>query len=140
MIELEVIEKENLKKLEISKPYNIIYLDYNNQDGIKIFKNSVGDLEKFTEKDLENIYKMYIFNDDTMISVFNFGNELKYSKISSSEILNPQIKYVYLKSNEKKLEKIKIRIGNIEIKDTDGNEKKIKREVVQYVEYIGGEN
>ena len=30
MIELEDIKLEDIKKLELSKPYNLIYLDYNN--------------------------------------------------------------------------------------------------------------
>ena len=34
MIELQNIKLEDIKKLEISKPYNLIYLDYNKEKGI----------------------------------------------------------------------------------------------------------
>ena len=37
MKELEDIKLEDIKKIEISKPYNLIYLDYNKEEGIKIF-------------------------------------------------------------------------------------------------------
>ena len=37
MIELEDIKLEDIKKMELSKPYNLIYLDYNKENGIKIF-------------------------------------------------------------------------------------------------------
>ena len=62
MIELQDIKLEDIKKLEISKPYNLIYLDYNKEEGIKIFKqNSNKDIDSLSEEDFKNMYKLYIF-------------------------------------------------------------------------------
>lgn len=142
MIELQDIKLEDIKKLEISKPYNLIYLDYNKEEGIKIFKqNSNKDIDSLSEEDLKNMYKLYIFNNDSMLTVYNFGNEYKYSRIDKDDIEEVITKYIYLKEKSKEeykkkekavYERIKVRIGRLKTKT--------EREVVQYIEYIGGEN
>jgi hypothetical protein len=146
MIELQDIKLEDIKKLEISKPYNLIYLDYNKEEGIKIFKqNSNKDIDSLSEEDLKNMYKLYIFNNDSMLTVYNFGDEYKYSRIDKEDFKEESdeknIKYIYLKESDKEKykdktkalnERIKVRIGRLKIKT--------EREVVQYIEYIGGEN
>ena len=154
MIELEDIKLEDIKKLEISKPYNLIYLDYNKKEGIKIFKKDdqyKRDINTLSDEDLKNMYKLYIFNNDSMITVYNFGNEYKYSRIDKDDVKEVSIKYIYLKekSNEKYKnkaqainEKLEVKIGTVKrkIKDKNGEEKIIDREVIQYIGYIGGEN
>ena len=154
MIELEDIKLEDIKKLELSKPYNLIYLDYNNQNGIKTFKENdenKRDIHNLSDDDLKNMYKLYIFNDDFMITVYNFGSEYRYSRIDRDDISEVAIKYIYLKEKSKEEyknkekainEKLKVRIGTVKrkIKDKNGEEKTVDREVVQYIEYIGGEN
>lgn len=142
MIELQDIKLEDIKKLEISKPYNLIYLDYNKEEGIKIFKqNSNKDIDSLSEEDLKNMYKLYIFNNDSMLTVYNFGDEYKYSRIDKEDIEEVTIKYIYLKEKSKEEykkkekavhERIKVRIGRLKTKT--------EREVVQYIEYIGGED
>ena len=154
MIELEDIKLEDIKKLEISKPYNLIYLDYDKKEGIKIFKKDdqyKRDIDTLSDEDLKNMYKLYIFNNDSMITVYNFGNEYKYSRIDKDDVKEVSIKYIYLKekSNEKYKnkaqainEKLEVKIGTVKrkIKDKNGEEKIIDREVIQYIGYIGGEN
>ena len=154
MIELEDIKLEDIKKLEISKPYNLIYLDYDKKEGIKIFKKYdqyKRDINTLSDEDLKNMYKLYIFNNDSMITVYNFGNEYKYSRIDKDDVKEVSIKYIYLKekSNEKYKnkaqainEKLEVKIGTVKrkIKDKNGEEKIIDREVIQYIGYIGGEN
>ena len=152
MIELQDIKLEDIKKLEISKPYNLIYLDYNKEEGIKIFKqNSNKDIDSLSEEDFKNMYKLYIFNDDFMITIYNFGSEYRYSRIDRDDISEVAIKYIYLKEKSKEEyknkekainEKLKVRIGTVKrkIKDKNGEKKTVDREVVQYIEYIGGEN
>lgn len=154
MIELEDIKLEDIKKLEISKPYNLIYLDYDKKEGIKIFKKDdqyKRDINTLSDEDLKNMYKLYIFNNDSMITVYNFGNEYKYSRIDKDDVKEVSIKYIYLKekSNEKYKnkaqainEKLEVKIGTVKrkIKDKNGEEKIIDREVIQYIGYIGGEN
>lgn len=142
MIELQDIKLEDIKKLEISKPYNLIYLDYNKEEGIKIFKqNSNKDIDSLSEEDLKNMYKLYIFNNDSMITVYNFGDEYRYSRIDKDDIEEVATKYIYLKEKSKEEykkkekavhERIKVRIGRLKTKT--------EREVVQYIEYIGGED
>lgn len=154
MIELEDIKLEDIKKLELSKPYNLIYLDYNKENGIKIFKENdknKRDIHSLSDDDLKNMYRLYIFNNDSMITVYNFGNEYRYSRIDRDDISEVAIKYIYLKEKSKEEyknkekainEKLKVRIGTVKrkIKDKNGEEKTVDREVVQYIEYIGGEN
>ena len=146
MIELQDIKLEDIKKLEISKPYNLIYLDYNKEEGIKIFKqNSNKDIDSLSEEDLKNMYKLYIFNNDSMLTVYNFGDEYRYSRIDKEDFKEESdeknIKYIYLKESDKEKykdktkdlnERIKVRIGRLKTKT--------EREVVQYIEYIGGED
>ena len=153
MIELQDIKLEDIKKLEISKPYNLIYLDYNKENGIKIFKKNdkdKRDINTLSDDDLKNMYKLYIFNNDSMITVYNFGNEYKYSRIEKEDFKEESdeknIKYIYLKESDKEKykdkrkalnERLKVRIGNVErkIKDKNGEEKIVDREVVQFIGY-----
>ena len=144
MIELQDIKLEDIKKLEISKPYNLIYLDYNKEEGIKIFKKNdkdKRDINTLSDDDLKNMYKLYIFNNDSMITVYNFGDEYRYSRIDKDDIEEVATKYIYLKEKSKEEykkkekavhERIKVRIGRLKTKT--------EREVVQYIEYIGGED
>ena len=154
MKELEDIKLEDIKKIEISKPYNLIYLDYNKEEGIKIFKKDdqyKRDINTLSDDDLKNMYRLYIFNNDSMITVYNFGNEYKYSRIDKDDVKEVSIKYIYLKESDKEKykdktkalnERLKVRVGNVErkIKDKNGEEKIVDREVIQYIGYIGGEN
>ena len=146
MIELQDIKLEDIKKLEISKPYNLIYLDYNKEEGIKIFKqNSNKDINSLSEEDLKNMYKLYIFNNDSMLTVYNFGDEYKYSRIDKEDFKEESdeknIKYIYLKESDKEKYKDKTKALNERIKVRIGRLKtKTEREVVQYIEYIGGAN
>lgn len=146
MIELQDIKLEDIKKLEISKPYNLIYLDYNKEEGIKIFKqNSNKDIDSLSEEDLKNMYKLYIFNNDSMLTVYNFGDEYRYSRIDKEDFKEESdeknIKYIYLKESDKEKYKDKTKALNERIKVRIGRLKtKTEREVVQYIEYIGGED
>lgn len=153
MKELEDIKLEDIKKIEISKPYNLIYLDYNKEEGIKIFKKNdqyKRDINTLSDEDLKNMYKLYIFNNDSMITVYNFGDEYKYSRIDKEDFKEESdeknIKYIYLKESDKEKykdktkalnERLKVRVGNVErkIKDKNGEEKIVDREVIQYIGY-----
>lgn len=144
MIELEDIKLEDIKKLELSKPYNLIYLDYNKEEGIKVFKKNdkdKRDINTLSDDDLKNMYKLYIFNDDFMITIYNFGSEYRYSRIDRDDISEVAIKYIYLKEKSKEEYKNKEKAINERLKVRIGKLKEnLEREVVQYIEYIGGEN
>ena len=144
MIELKDILLEDIKSLELSKPYNLIYLDYNKEKGIKIFKeNDIDkkDVHSLLDDDLKNMYRLYIFNDDSMITIYNFGNEYKYSKIDKEDINEVSLKYIYLKETDKEKYKDKTKALNERLKVRIGTLKEnLGREVVQNIGYIGGEN
>lgn len=148
MIELQDIKLEDIKKIEISKPYNLIYLDYNKENGIKIFKKNdkdKRDINTLSDDDLKNMYKLYIFNNDSMLTVYNFGDEYRYSRIDKEDFKEESdeknIKYIYLKESDKEKYKDKTKALNERIKVRIGRLKtKTEREVVQYIEYIGGED
>ena len=148
MIELQDIKLEDIKKLEISKPYNLIYLDYNKENGIKIFKKNdkdKRDINTLSDDDLKNMYKLYIFNNDSMLTVYNFGDEYRYSRIDKEDFKEESdeknIKYIYLKESDKEKYKNKTKAVNERLKVRIGKLKEnLEREVVQYIEYIGGEN
>ena len=136
MIELQDIKLEDIKKLEISKPYNLIYLDYNKDKK---------DIHSLSDDDLKNMYKLYIFNNDSMLTVYNFGDEYRYSRIDKEDFKEESdeknIKYIYLKESDKEKYKDKTKALNERIKVRIGRLKtKTEREVVQYIEYIGGED
>ena len=81
------------------------------------------------------MYRLYIFNDDFMLTIYNFGNnDYRYTEINKNDIVEEKIKEFYLKNENKlkikKNEKIKVRVGKI---------KESEREVFQYIGFIGGE-
>ena len=91
------------------------------------------------------MYKLYIFNNDSMLTVYNFGDEYKYSRIDKEDFKEESdeknIKYIYLKESDKEKYKDKTKALNERIKVRIGRLKtKTEREVVQYIEYIGGED
>lgn len=139
MKELEKIDIKNIKKIEnlsLFKPYNWIYLNYDKKNGIIIFKKEENKkIESLSNKELKDMYRLYIFNNNFMITIYNFGNnEYRYTEINKNDIVEEKIKEFYLKNEDKlkikKNEKIKVRVGKI---------KESEREVIQYIGFIGGE-
>ncbi|MHB9314819.1 hypothetical protein ACW0TP_08475 [Fusobacterium polymorphum] len=128
MKELEKIDNiKNIENLNLSKPYNWIYLNYDKKNGIKFFKEKDNKrIDSLSDKELKDMYRLYIFNDNFFITIYNFKDEYRYTRIDKKDIIDERIKEFYLKNNEK----LKIRIGKIE-----GTE----REVIQYIGFIGGE-
>ena len=128
MKELEKIDNiKNIENLNPSKPYNWIYLNYDKKNGIKFFKEKDNKrIDSLSDKELKDMYRLYIFNDNFMITIYNFKDEHRYTRIDKKDIIDERIREFYLKNNEK----LKIRIGKIE-----GTE----REVIQYIVFIGGE-
>ena len=128
MKELEKIDNiKNIENLNPSKPYNWIYLNYDKKEGVKLFKETDNKgIDSLSDKELKDMYRLYIFNDNFMITIYNFKDEHRYTRIDKKDIIDERIREFYLKNNEK----LKIRIGKIE-----GTE----REVIQYIGFIGGE-
>lgn len=95
----------NKIKNDINNPHTIL-LDYDNSK-IEIDKGFSLELDK------EEFYKAYIFDENTMYTCVNFGDEIKMSKISKSDIEELDSRSLYLKKTEKqtKFSKIKVNVG-----------------------------
>ena len=113
------------EKITSTQDLYLVSVDYDNKDGIKLEKNiNLSNLDTILEE-VKNFYKLYIFNEDFMLTVFNFdNNEYRYSKVKKSDFNSETIKYVYMREYGR----LKVRIGKIR-----------EREVIQYIKF-GGEN
>lgn len=142
MQEFEIITLEEIKKLRFSKAYNIVCINYDEEKGINIFTEE--DTKDYLEKDIasfletknlkdkiKDMYRIYIFNEEFMRIIFNFGNdEYRYNEISETDFKESFIKYIYSKDpkNTQKSNRLKVRVGIL------NNEE--KREAIQYIGYV----
>jgi len=142
MQEFEIITLEEIKKLRFSKAYNIVCINYDEEKGINIFTEE--DTKDYLEKDIasfletknlkdkiKDMYRIYIFNEEFMKIIFNFGNdEYRYNEISETDFKESFIKYIYSKDpkNTQKSNRLKVRVGIL------NNEE--KREAIQYIGYV----
>ena len=133
MQEFQNITLEEIKKLTFSKAYNIVCLKYDGENGINIFteEDNKDCLEKVKNK-IEDIYRIYIFNENFMKTIFNFGNgEYRFNEVLDSDFENSYIKYIYSKNlkNTEKYVRLKVRVGTLTNSE---------REIFQYVGYTEG--
>lgn len=142
MQEFEIITLKEIKKLRFSKAYNIVCINYDEEKGINIFTEE--DTKDYLEKDIaafletknlkdkiKDMYRIYIFNEEFMKIIFNFGNdEYRYNEISETDFKESFIKYIYSKDpkNTQKSNRLKVRVGIL------NNEE--KREAIQYIGYV----
>ena len=143
MKEFQDITLDEIKNLTLSEAYNIVCINYDEEKGINIFteedtkeyleKNIASFLElQKVENKIENMYRIYIFNEKFMKIIFNFrNNEYKYNEVLNSDFENSYIKYIYSKDpkNTEKYVRLKVRVGTL-----TNNE----REIFQYVGYTEG--
>ena len=146
MQEFQTITLDKIKELTFSKAYNIFCINYDEKNGINIFteedtkdyleKNIASFLEtKNLKNKIKDMYRIYIFNEEFMKIIFNFGNnDYKYNEILENDFKESFIKYIYSKDpkdpkNEKKYSKLKVRVGRLR------NE---EREAIQYIGYVEG--
>lgn len=132
MEELKTLSLGEIKeKITSTQDLYLVSVDYDNKDGIKLEKNiNLSNLDTIL-KEVKNFYKLYIFNEDFMLTVFNFGdNEYKYTKIIKSDFdkneerkIKETIKYIYMREYGR----LKVRIGKIG-----------EREVIQYISFDKG--
>ena len=118
---------DKLKDITDEKNYNLVYINYDRANGIKVLSNII----ELTEEEKNSFYRIYIFNDDYMVTIFNFGREnLKYNKIKKEDFDNYSEKYIYLETDKKELKnkRLKVRVGNLKEDNS--------REVVQYIDFI----
>ena len=119
-------------KIESTQDLYLVSVNYDKENGIKLEKNiKTSNLDIILEE-IKGFYKLYIFNEDFMLSVFNFGNdEYRYSKVRKSDFdkdekekIIEDIKHIYMREHGR----LKVRVGKIR-----------EREVIQYIKF-GGEN
>ena len=91
---------DRLKDITDEKKYNLVYINYDRANGIKVLSNII----ELTEEEKNSFYRIYIFNDDYMVTIFNFGKEnLKYNKIKKEDFDSYSEKYIYLETDKKEL-------------------------------------
>ena len=136
-MEFKEFDKEKMKEELRNDIYNLVYINYEKENGIKIFKNEGNALNLLSESDFENFYKIYIFNNNFMKTIYQFGeDDYRYSEVNSEDF----------DENTKKFREILIKIKENpdgkkvnHLKVLTGENKITKKEIVQFLEFLGGE-
>ena len=119
-------------KVESTQNLFLVSVNYDKKGGIRLEKDIEPSKLGTILEEVKNFYKLYIFNEEFMMTIFNFGNEeYRYSKVKKSNFdkneenqIIENIKYIYMREYGR----LKVRIGKIG-----------EREVIQYIKF-GGEN
>ena len=136
-MEFKEFDKEKMKEELQNDIYNLVYINYEKENGIKIFKNEGNALNLLSESDFENFYKIYLFNNNFMKTIYQFGeDDYRYSEVNSEDF----------DENTKKFREILIKIKENpdgkkvnHLKVLTGENKITKKEIVQFLEFLGGE-
>ena len=136
-MEFKEFDKEKMKEELRNDVYNLVYINYEKENGIKIFKNEGNALNLLSESDFENFYKIYLFNNNFMKTIYQFGeDDYRYSEVNSEDF----------DENTKKFREILIKIKENpdgkkvnHLKVLTGENKITKKEIVQFLEFLGGE-
>ena len=149
-------EIEKMKEKLKNDMCSLIYINYEKEKGIKVFGNEENVLNLLTEEDLKDFYKIYIFNKDTMKTVYKFSDddyrvsEINYiyeqndkgeKIISNYDIIREREIYseIYLDKteHEKEAKKKEFKV-KVQIIQKKSEEKTINREneLVKFVEFI----
>ena len=136
-MEFKEFDKEKMKEELRNDVYNLVYINYEKENGIKIFKNEGNALNLLPESDFANFYKIYIFNNNFMKTIYQFGeDDYRYSEVNSEDFDENTKKFreilIKIKENpdEKKANRLKVLTGENKI---------TKKEMVQFLEFLGGE-
>ena len=136
-MEFKEFDKEKMKEELRNDVYNLVYINYEKENGIKIFKNEGNALNLLPESDFANFYKIYIFNNNFMKTIYQFGeDDYRYSEVNSEDFDENTKKFreilIKIKENpdEKKVNRLKVLTGENRI---------TKKEIVQFLEFLGGE-
>jgi hypothetical protein len=136
-MEFKEFDKEKLKEELRNDIYNLVYINYEKENGIKVFKNEGNALNLLSESDFENFYKIYLFNNNFMKTIYQFGeDDYRYSEVNLEEFDENTKKFreilIEIKENPdgKKVNRLKVLTGENKI---------TKKEIVQFLEFLGGE-
>ena len=136
-MEFKKFDKEKMKEELRNDIYNLVYINYEKENGIKIFKNEGNALNLLSESDFENFYKIYIFNNNFMKTIYQFGeDDYRYSEVNSEEFIENTKKFreilIELKDDQDKKEYNRLKV-------LTGENKITKKEIIQFLEFLGGE-
>ena len=136
-MEFKEFDKEKMKEELRNDIYNLVYINYEKENGIKVFKNEGNALNLLSESDFENFYKIYIFNNNFMKTIYQFGeDDYRYSEVNSEEFIENTKKFreilIELKDDQDKKEYNRLKV-------LTGENKITKKEMVQFLEFLGGE-
>ena len=136
-MEFKEFDKEKMKEELRNDVYNLVYINYEKENGIKIFKNEGNALNLLSESDFENFYKIYLFNNNFMKTIYQFGeDDYRYSEVNSEEFIENTKKFreilIELKDDQDKKEYNRLKV-------LTGENKITKKEMVQFLEFLGGE-
>ena len=136
-MEFKEFDKEKMKEELRNDVYNLVYINYEKENGIKIFKNEGNALNLLSESDFENFYKIYIFNNNFMKTIYQFGeDDYRYSEVNSEEFIENTKKFreifIEFKDDQDKKEYNRLKV-------LTGENKITKKEIVQFLEFLGGE-
>ena len=71
VLEYKMFEIEEVNGLFENKPYNIVYMNYEKEKGIEKVVNKESAWKELKNNNLNDFYKLYLFNDDRMITVYS---------------------------------------------------------------------
>ena len=136
-MEFKEFDKEKMKEELRNDVYNLVYINYEKENGIKIFKNEGNALNLLPESDFANFYKIYIFNNNFMKTIYQFGeDDYRYSEVNSEEFVENTKKFreilIELKDDQDKKEYNRLKV-------LTGENRITKKEIVQFLEFLGGE-
>ena len=136
-MEFKEFNKEKMKEELRNDIYNLVYINYEKENGIKIFKNEGNALNLLSESDFENFYKIYIFNNNFMKTIYKFGeDDCRYSEVNSEEFVENTKKFREILIEFKENSDIK---NDKRLKVLSGENKITKKQMVQFLEFLGGE-
>ena len=150
------IKNEILKYFGKSE-YNIVNINYEKKLGINIVEKVKDLFEKNCKiklqlEDFDDFYKVYIFNEEEMITIYKFSDEdyrvsiIKYEYDNQKNILNYKILkereiYLELELDKNNIEEVtkkefKVKIQIITQKEDTEKKKTKKEEMIKFVEFI----
>lgn len=136
-MEFKKFDKEKMKQELQNDIYNLVYINYEKENGIKVFKNEGNALNLISESDFENFYKIYIFNNNFMKTIYQFGeDDCRYLEVNSEEFVENTKKFREILIEFKENSDIK---NDKRLKVLSGENKITKKQMVQFLEFLGGE-
>lgn len=128
-MEFKKFDKEKMEEELQNEIYNLVYINYEKEKGIKAFKNEGNALNLLDEEDFKDFYKIYIFNEEFMKTIYKFGdNDFRYCETRTENIKKTRERRFLI--DYENFSGVDIIIGNLG--DTD-------KEVVQFIRFTGGE-